>query len=299
MEPHAKDVLGMVAHDLKHPVFCIQAYAELLLRPQPIDAGAREAYLTRILSASRWAEAMIRDLTDTLAMERGCFALRPEPVSPADLILEATKTFEVLCRGKGADLAVTVRPGPRRVMADRVRLLQVLHNLLANALRHVPQNTGKIAVRLHELDAAVLVEVADNGDGIEREHQTRIFQRFYRVQPDETAGAGLGLFIAKRVIEQGGGAIWVESEGRGKGCRFFFSLPACRTAHAAETAPAPPGGDLAAPTPPSSADPRADRGSRRSSPSRRAFDSILRASAVTASRLHASIRRGLSSAWLP
>jgi signal transduction histidine kinase len=148
----------------------------------------------------------------------------PAPEDVVSLVDEACRTFEAQAEARSLQLRPDVRGEPGLVACDRGRILQVLGNLLGNAIKFTDQD-GRIEVRAERVDGQICFAVSDSGVGIPERDLTRVFERHFRA--GEQRGTGLGLFIAKGIVEAHGGALSVESRV-GKGTTFHFSLPAPR-----------------------------------------------------------------------
>jgi signal transduction histidine kinase len=172
---------------------------------------------------------LVGELRDLTLAESGHLKLEFEPTNLAELVQRRVSQAEVIARGKNITLRMNITEGLPEIEADGRRVEQVVANLLDNALNHTPSGgIVTVAVSLDKDDA--LVSVADTGEGIPAEHLPYIFERFYRIddaRSRKTGGAGLGLAIAKQMVELHGGRIWVESEV-GKGSKFSFTLPVTR-----------------------------------------------------------------------
>lgn len=181
-------------------------------------------YAGDIGSAARHLLALVDDLADLQAVERPGFRIEPEDIDLADLARRAGGLLQV----RAIDKSVRIdRPGTDEMLparGDFRRVLQILVNLIGNAVRYSPEG-GMVWIRTErDADTAVLI-VADQGKGISPEDQTRIFDKFERVDPTEPGGSGLGLFIARRLAQAMGGDITVDS-APGQGARFVMTLPA-------------------------------------------------------------------------
>lgn len=220
-----EELLPIVAHDLRNPIACIQGYAELLLARDPSPAE-RKQMLDRIVSCSRFAERIVEDLLDAEAAERGELSVKPRQAPASGLLRRAVELAEHCAQAKGVRLTLRGPDVDAPVLADPARIVQVLQNLLANAIRHSEAGTGAVEVRLHEAGEELVVEVSDNGRGIAPERLKRIFEKFYRGDEESGRGSlGLGLYIARSIVAQHGGRLWARSAGPGKGASFYFSLP--------------------------------------------------------------------------
>ncbi len=155
-------------------------------------------------------------------MQAGRLELKPLPTAAAALVETAVNAYQAMAAGQALRLEAAVHPGVSEVVADRDRLHIVFANLLTNAIRHTPAG-GSIHVRAYPADGVVRFEVADTGEGIPQEYLQKIFERFYRVPGAPSGSAGLGLSIAKEIVEAHGGEIGVESKV-GQGSTFWFTL---------------------------------------------------------------------------
>ena len=217
------EVLGMVTHDLRSPLTGIVLGATAALR-----RGALDEETARMVNAiRREAERMSRllqDLLDVATIEAGRFAIRSRACDVAEVIEEATELFQASAEAGGVMLGTEVPEGLPGIRVDRDRISQVLGNLLSNAIKFTPRE-GSVIVRADVQGRAVRVSVADTGIGIPSDHREGLFHRFWQPAPDrKRAGAGLGLAIARGIVEAHGGEIWVES-GEGKGSTFHFTVP--------------------------------------------------------------------------
>jgi PAS domain S-box-containing protein len=222
------EILAFVSHDLRSPLANI-ALAHELLSAQPQDQPT-SAKLQMIRRAVDRMTRLIQDLLDAASLESDRFALERRPETPASLLTEVCELF----RPQAAEKRLTLECHPNdalpAVYCDRNRILQVLSNLVANAIKFT--SAGTIGVSAEGLGDEVRFSVTDTGPGIEPEHLSRLFDRFWRGGSDRS-GAGLGLCIAKGIVEAHGGRIWVESE-LGRGTRFSFLVPVARPSLDAE-----------------------------------------------------------------
>jgi PAS domain S-box-containing protein len=220
-----EEVLAVVSHDLRNPLNAIVLGTALL-----DDFSAGEAWSERdrqqlraIRNASQQMAGLIQDLVEVVALESGGAALCPAPVSPAELVEGAVELFREMSVQRGLTVGTSVVPGLPELQADRARVLRVLSNLLGNALKFTPAG-GLVTVSAASADGAVRFTVADTGCGIAPEHLPRIFDHYWQVRR-EKEGLGLGLAIAKGIVEAHGGRIWAESVP-GEGATLHFTLPA-------------------------------------------------------------------------
>jgi two-component system phosphate regulon sensor histidine kinase PhoR len=231
MERTQRDFVANVSHELRTPLTSIVGYVETVLDHETLSPPAREFLDTVLKNASRM-HRLTEDLLLLSRVEQNENPLEPEAISPENLLRDALRTVSGTPYAEGAKLTVDVRTD-RTVMADENAVLQVLGNLLENAVKYSSGRSEAPRVALSadefpESPAFIRFRVQDSGPGISSEHLPRIFERFYRVEKARsraTGGTGLGLSIARHLVEQHGGRIWVESE-LGHGCTFFFTLPA-------------------------------------------------------------------------
>jgi signal transduction histidine kinase/DNA-binding response OmpR family regulator len=215
-----ENLLQVVSHDLRNHVSTMQMGLQLLRRSLPPEEIKRIEAFERATSTMR---RMLEDLVDLAAMEKGVLSVAPALVDVRELLEEAHELLAPAIDRKG--IALDWRSGEAGVMvwADSERIQQVLGNLVGNALKFTPRG-GRIAVSTVARDAELEVAVQDTGPGIPEEDQARIFDRFYRGARPSGHGAGLGLAIARALIEAHRGRIWVESRV-GAGTVMRFVLP--------------------------------------------------------------------------
>lgn len=224
-ERRRRELLADVAHELRTPLATLEAYVEGLA-DGVVEPGG-EAWEALHAEVERLAR-LVEDLEAVSRAEERQLALSPSPVAPDELVARAVASAAAAYAAKGVILETEVERRLPRVAVDEHRMGEVLANLLDNALRHTPAG-GRVTVGAHRRDRAVELSVADTGEGILAEHLDRVFERFYRVDPArsrQTGGSGIGLTIAKAIVEAHGGRIRAESEGPGRGARFVVTLPA-------------------------------------------------------------------------
>jgi len=213
-----QDFIAMASHDLLTPVTVLRARAQLLQRRQTYD----EVSVTSILEQASRMERLITDLRELVRMEGGLLALRREPVDLGEIVHEALARART--QGTRHVLRIEAPRFPIVGSWDRDRLGQVLDNLIGNAIKFSPQG-GEIAIRVEATDAEGLVRIEDHGVGIAGDVLPRLFERFYQGQdPGVSTGLGLGLYIARMLVDAHGGRIWAESQP-GQGSIFVVSLP--------------------------------------------------------------------------
>jgi two-component system, sensor histidine kinase and response regulator len=217
------DVLATVSHDLKNPLGTIYTSAALLLDMEMSD-DAQRRQIDIIRRTAQRMDRLILDLLDVSRMEAGRFSVEPRPESGRSILLEVRDLYDSMAAAKGVTLECEVPDEDIPVHADRHRILQVLSNLLGNALKFTPDN-GRITVKLERHDREARFVVADTGVGIPQEDLPRIFDRFWHA--GDSGGSGLGLAIAQGIVLAHDGQISAESSGHGS--TFSFTLPLTAT----------------------------------------------------------------------
>ncbi len=216
------DVLAIVAHDLRNPLDRISASVALLLD----DTLASESRVRLLGVMERTVTGMnrlVRDLLDAASIDTGRLALERRRVDVTQLLDHVREVYAPHAAAKHIRFECRAE-GTLAVHADQERVMQLLGNLLTNAIRLTPSN-GQIDVHAELAGKQVRFAVSDTGPGIPRQDLPFVFERFWQGRPEARGSAGLGLTIGKGIAEGHGGAIWVESEV-GRGTTFFFTLPA-------------------------------------------------------------------------
>jgi two-component system OmpR family sensor kinase/two-component system sensor histidine kinase BaeS len=214
-----RDLMADVAHELRTPLSVLQGRLEGLLDGvYPRD----DAQLASLLEETQVLSRLIEDLRTLALDDAGALRLEREPADLVGLVRDTVRGFEPEAARRRVTLAVSTDLGVAELDLDPVRIRQVLSNLLSNALRHTPTGSG-VRISVAAIAAGFAVSVADAGDGIAPEDVARIFDRFYK--GEASGGSGLGLTIARRLVEAHGGEIHAESR-LGQGTTVFFTLPA-------------------------------------------------------------------------
>jgi signal transduction histidine kinase len=224
-----EQVVAIVAHDLANPLHAVTLAGEHI-RKQAGDAQAVERGLRTISRATTRMERLLRDLSDTTRIAHGelVLTLRAEPVPP--ILQDVAQVFGPQSAAAGVTLDTTLPRTSSVIECDRDRLMQILGNLLGNALKFTREG-GRIDLRATDEDDAVRFEVADTGAGIDPKHLPYIFDRF---QSYDARGTGLGLFIARSLVRAHGGELSVRSS-LGLGSTFSFAIPRLPRASSADT----------------------------------------------------------------
>jgi signal transduction histidine kinase/CheY-like chemotaxis protein len=211
------DVLAIVSHDLRSPLGTILMQAELLAqRPELGKIGMQIARCAELMNR------LIGDLLDASAINAGRLALDRRRTGLTETLMEAGDTFRSKAEAAGIDLRVAGLVPDGFVSCDRDRIVQVLSNLIGNAIKFTERG-GRVDVSAARSDGDITIEVRDNGPGIAAEQVPHLFERFWRAKA-ERHGAGLGLFISQGILASHGASLELETE-EGKGSRFFFRLP--------------------------------------------------------------------------
>jgi two-component system sensor histidine kinase BaeS len=224
IEATRRELIGNVAHELRTPLATIKGSMEGLIDGVlPTEA---ETFQQIYREADR-LQRLVDDLQELSRVEAGAFVLQRRSVSANELVLTTITRLERQFEEKGVTLETEVPANLPPVLADEDRIGQVLLNLVGNALQYTPAG-GQVRVTAHQEGAEVHITVTDSGIGIAVEHLPLLFTRFYRVDKSRSragGGSGIGLTIAKHLIEAHGGRIWAESPGPGQGSTFTFTLP--------------------------------------------------------------------------
>ena len=228
LEQLRAEFLGMVSHELRAPLTSIKGSVDILLESRSDLDPAETLQLHRLIhDQTENMRELIGNLLDVARIETGTLSVAPEPSEVESLVDRARNVF--LAGGGRDNLLIDVPLDLPRVMADRRRVVQVLVNLLVNAARYSHESSPIRLTAAHER-LHVAISVVDEGRGIATEDLPMLFRKFSRVDGGEPssgiAGSGMGLAICKGIVEGHGGRIWAESDGRGRGARFTFAIPA-------------------------------------------------------------------------
>lgn len=225
------ELMGIVAHDLRNPLGAITMKAGLLGRSAEQGHEHVRRQAESIENIAMRMEYLIRTMLDVTTLEAGKFSIDASSCDVADVLRESLELFSGLGASKQISVDSEAKEPGLVVVAERERLLQVLSNLLGNALKLTPSG-GSVKVAAERQGAMVRFAVSDTGPGISSSDAPHVFDRFWKREIPGKKGTGLGLFIAKGIVKAHGGRIWIESE-RGRGATFYFTIPVA----AAEDAP--------------------------------------------------------------
>jgi len=226
LENLRRELIAWVSHDLQTPLASIRAIVEALADGVVEEPETVQRYLQTAQRDIRHLSALIDDLFQMAQIDAGGLKLNCEAASLADLLSDTLESFSTPASRQGIHLEGSIAPGCDPIAIDVQRIGRVISNLMHNAMRHTPAG-GRVQLRAFPVAEGVCVEVIDTGEGIHTEDLPYIFDRFYRGEKSgnrQTGGAGLGLAIARGIVEAHGGTIGVESDP-GKGSRFYFILP--------------------------------------------------------------------------
>ncbi len=220
------ELIGDVSHELRTPLSTLQGYMEGLM--EGVVKPSDETWALLYGEAERMRR-IVDDLRRLSLAEAGQLDLQIAVVHPAEAVRIAAERMAPLFDEKGLELENTVPENLPPVLADGDRIVQVLTNLLGNALRHTPAG-GRVTGGAEAREGEIAFWVEDTGEGIPAGDLPRVFERFYRAEKSRSrggarGGSGLGLAISRALVEAMGGRIRAESPGPGKGARFSFSLP--------------------------------------------------------------------------
>jgi PAS domain S-box-containing protein len=216
------EMIAVVAHDLRNPVHTIAMSASTILE-LPLDEAQQVRHLAMIRRAARGMERLISDLLDVSRIESRQLSIRLAPVPVRALLDETLELFEPQARERDVRLVCALGEELPPAAGDRDRLAQVLSNLIGNALQFTPPK-GEVRLNARQREDRIEFTVEDTGSGISPEHLPSVFNRFWQGERETRTGAGLGLTIAKGIVEAHGGEIWVESTP-GEGTTFHFTIP--------------------------------------------------------------------------
>jgi PAS domain S-box-containing protein len=218
-----EDVLAIVSHDLKNLLATIQLSVMVLRGVKHIESNQVQEFATRVQRSADQMDILLADLLDFARIQSGTFAVVKSTGRLSDAVMPAIDRMRTLAEAKRQILEVEIPSNLPTVAIDVQRIGQVVSNLVSNAIKFTPQE-GAIRVSASQRGHQIVLSVADTGPGIPQEHLAKIFDRFWRTPGTSQEGSGLGLSIAKGIVEAHGGTIWAESQV-GKGSSFVFTMP--------------------------------------------------------------------------
>jgi PAS domain S-box-containing protein len=219
-----EQVLSFVSHDLKNPLMGILLSVDMLLSgaPEP-DRRRGWKQLERIRRGVQQMRHMVEDLLDVSSIDAGRLSIELGDEDLAKILEDVIELLRPIARDKGIELTGNLAHEACRVRCDRDRVIQVLYNLVGNALKFTPR-AGQVTVTAERAGAQVLIAVADTGSGIPADLAPRLFGRYAQAAESARRGRGLGLFISRAIVQAHGGSIWADL-GVERGSRFCFTLP--------------------------------------------------------------------------
>jgi signal transduction histidine kinase len=217
--------LGIVSHDLRNMLSGMIGFASLIAKGMSRDNYEEQVitYAQRIQRTGSRMNRLVGDLVDVASIEAGVLAVRREVADPGLVLTEAVDSFQAQAVGRGISLTAALVPVLPVVSFDPARILQVLVNLLSNALKFTPAH-GEVVVSVECIGEELRFAVADTGQGIPPDKLEAVFERYLQVTENDRRGVGLGLYISKCIVQGHGGRIWAEST-LARGSTFCFTLP--------------------------------------------------------------------------
>jgi hypothetical protein len=221
------DFLSTVTHELRTPLTSIRSFSEILHDTPDLDPSERQHFLSIVIRESERLTRLINQVLDLTKIETGKMDWQMSNVDVNEVVNHAVSSLQQLFDDKGVKLEVSGPENLPPVRGDRDQLIQLVINLLSNAEKFCPENTGRVVIQMTPGPTHLRVSVADNGPGIPEDQQQRIFEKFHQVRAGNTGnpmGSGLGLAICRGIVEHLGGRIWVRSRP-GQGATFYFTVP--------------------------------------------------------------------------
>lgn len=218
------DFVSNVAHEFRTPLMIIKGNVDLVNKGGLGNvAPAQKEMLDGAISIVNRLSRLVNDLLDISKIESGKMELKKEPVEINGIIEENLAIFDKIIKDKKYKLQKDLAKDLPKIDVDKDKVTQVFVNLLSNAIKYSPES-GTITVKTVNLEKEIMVEVSDTGEGVASDNLDKIFDKFTRVTAEKKEGTGLGLPIAKDIVNLHKGRIWVKSE-LGKGSQFYFTLP--------------------------------------------------------------------------
>jgi len=221
------EFVSTVSHELRTPLTSIRAFSEILQDDENMDPQQRQQLLRIVVQETERLTRLVNQVLDFTKIESGAYQWTREKMDLVAVMQEAVTATGQLANNRKISVTREVLDGPVFVFGDKDRIVQVIINLMSNAIKYCSPETGKVHLRLSRTTNEAKIEVIDNGSGIEPEERERIFERFHQLRDSSKGkpqGTGLGLAICKTIIENHNGSIWVEGN-HWNGSSFIFTLP--------------------------------------------------------------------------
>jgi PAS domain S-box-containing protein len=214
-----------VTHELRTPLVSIKGYVDHIMAKEPNLSPNLKSQIEIVKRNTQRLLDLTEDLLNIQNMETGRLQLKFEDLNLQEILTQCVEEIQPLVNGKGQEVRLEIPGKTLLIVGDRVRLVEVLMNLLQNANKFSP-NGGSITLRVEEDVGTVTISISDNGIGIDKKDLGRVFEPFAAIpKPTYFKGSGLGLSLTKRLVESHGGKIWATSMGIGSGATFAFTLP--------------------------------------------------------------------------
>jgi Na+/proline symporter/signal transduction histidine kinase len=222
------EVISTISHELRTPLTSIRAFSEILHDNTDLPLEERQNFLGIVIKETERLTRLVNQVLDLAKLESGRMEWHPIQMDLAEVTQEAIDATSKLFEKRSVQLDNLFPDYPVLLRADRDHIQRVIINLLSNAVKFSPKKGGMVKIHLHEERGAVGLKVVDNGPGIQKEEQSRIFDKFHQVRDEsgenKPGGSGLGLAICRRIVERHRGRIWV-ADGQKQGATFIFLLP--------------------------------------------------------------------------
>lgn len=223
-----REVIENITHDLKTPLTAIKGYSQGILDGIAATPERMNKYVTTIRNKANDMAGLVDELTYFALLYQDDIQYTMQEVDAETYLSRCVSDLSLDLELKKISLVYQFLPEERvRILVDLEKMKRVINNIIGNASKYIDHETGVVSVRTYEQGDCVIIQITDNGVGIEKENLPYIFERFYRTDSSrnsKTGGSGLGLAIARKIIEDHNGKIWADSE-RGKGTRISISLP--------------------------------------------------------------------------
>ncbi|SMG48851.1 Na+/proline symporter [Marivirga sericea] len=227
MDQTKDEFISTITHEMRTPITSIRAFSEILHDDEDVSLAEKQQFLNTIIKETERMDRLISQVLDLEKFNTGKQELHLEYLKINDIIYESIDSVQTLLSQNSIELNTDLSDHHDYIYANKDRIIQVLLNLISNAIKFCASEKGQISIKSSQQDDHFVIEVIDNGKGIMKEMQHTIFDVFYQA-PDQTLkkpqGSGLGLSISKKIIEYHQGKIWVESDGQ-QGSKFVFTIP--------------------------------------------------------------------------